>query len=119
MKHLRTTFALLAAAALGLAACAPAAMPTQPAAAAEPKQWSTPPEMTIDINKSYTTTIETSKRNNVTELLPLESHSFDHSCSEIVWRVLKHGSDIFCTQGLRPFSHSQLFFYFSKNRCAG
>ncbi len=70
MKHLRTTFALLAAAALGLAACAPAAMPTQPAAAAEPKQWSTPPEMTIDINKSYTATIETSKGNIVIELLP-------------------------------------------------
>ncbi len=70
MKPFKTTLLFLLTAALGLSACAPAAAPTEAPAAESPKQWSTPPEMTIDVNKSYTATIETAKGNIVIELLP-------------------------------------------------
>ncbi|HRF46404.1 MAG TPA: peptidylprolyl isomerase [Anaerolineales bacterium] len=71
MTRLKTLLTTLLAAALALTACAPAATPTVAAPAADsPKQWSTPPEMTIDVNKSYTATIVTAKGNIVIELMP-------------------------------------------------
>ncbi len=68
MKRLTSMVGLVAAIAIGLSACAPAATPTQTSGTV--KQWSSPPEMTIDPNKSYTATIETAKGNIVIELLP-------------------------------------------------
>lgn len=71
MKHIHALLTAGLAAALALAACAPAAQPTQPGPeAGQPMQWSTPPEMTIDVNKTYIATIETAKGNIVIELMP-------------------------------------------------
>ncbi len=71
MKHIHALMTAGLAAALAVAACAPVAAPTQPGpAAGQPMQWSTPPEMTIDVNKTYIATLETAKGNIVIELMP-------------------------------------------------
>jgi len=65
-NRLYPALCLVAIAALGLAACTPPpAAPT-----ARVKQWSQPPAMQIDVNKSYTATLHTSKGDIVIELLP-------------------------------------------------
>jgi cyclophilin family peptidyl-prolyl cis-trans isomerase len=60
---------------LALSACAPETplAPTSAPAAAEPKQWSQPPEMQIDPNKQYTATLDTSKGKIIIELFAKES----------------------------------------------
>ena len=71
MKPIHALLTAGLAAALALAACSPAAEPTQPGAAAgQPMQWSTPPEMTIDVNKTYVATFETGKGYIIIELMP-------------------------------------------------
>ncbi len=57
---------LVAIAALWLAACTPP--PAAPAARV--RQWSQPPAMQIDVNKSYAATLHTSKGDIAFELLP-------------------------------------------------
>jgi len=59
---------ILIAAVLPLAACASETPEETPRETSKPKQYSSPPEMTIDPTKHYTATIETEKGNLVLEL---------------------------------------------------
>jgi len=73
MSKIKILLAILVIAATQITACAAESTPTTTPTPPKPKTYSSPPPMTIDVNKHYTATIKTVKGDIVLELYPADA----------------------------------------------
>ena len=73
MSKIKILLAILVIAATQITACAAESTPTTTPTPTKPKTYSSPPPMTIDVNKHYTATIKTVKGDIILELYPADA----------------------------------------------